>query len=134
MKKKFTVLTATALFSMGLAFYANDLKNVEVLLDSNVEALSDDGPNDPNGNCPYVEFGTSPNRVIVDMETHVLAFENMKQAYDTSGNLMNGCLSEPGGICVVHTTTWVYNTGQIMSYVESVLKILVPLIEFLILH
>lgn len=131
MKKKFAVLAVTAIFSMGLACYANYQSDLKVLLDSNVEALSDGG-GDPGGGVPYMEFGTSPNRVIVDNETHVIVIENMKQAYDYQGNLMNGCVEEVGSVCVIRTTTWVYNTTQILDHVASFINSILPLIQMLI--
>lgn len=131
MKKKFSFLAMAALFSMGLAFCANNLKSVRVLNENNVEALSDGG-GDPGGYCPYMEFGSSPNRVIVDNETHSIVIENMKQDYDNQGNPINGCIEDHGSCCVVHTTTWVYNTTQILDHVTNFLKAIVPLIQMLI--
>jgi hypothetical protein len=136
MKIRLSVLAVTVLFSMGLAFHANNLESVEVLSENNVEALSQGG-GDPAGgsNCPYMIFGEAPDRIIVDMETHVVVFENKAQVYDAKGKALNGCRFEPGGVCVVSTTTWVYNVGEIVSYLESFLNALntsMPLIKFIV--
>lgn len=131
MKKKFAVLAVTAIFSMGLACYANYQSDLKVLLDSNVEALSDGG-GDPDGGPVYMEFGSSPNRVIVDNETHVVIIENMRQAYDSQGNPLNGCVEEPGSVCVIRTTTWVYNTTEILDHVANFIKTILPLIQMLL--
>lgn len=133
MKKKLTILAATALFSMGLAFYANNLKSVDILLENNVEALSEDS-GDPSGMPPYMEFGSSPNRVIADMQTHVLVIENMRQEYDSKGRPLNGCISDPGSACVINTTTSVYNFGQVVSFLDDFFKALQalgPIISFI---
>jgi len=134
MKKKLTVLVSTALFAFGLAFYANYSNTVNVLSDSNVEALSSGDDNGGGGN-PYIEFGSSPNRVIADMQTHVIVIENMRQAYDSKGRPMNGCIQEVGSACVIDTTTTVYNLGQITSFLESffnALSVAVPFFQFII--
>jgi len=131
MKKKLSILAMAALFSMGLAFYANNLKSVRVLSENNVEALSDGG-SDPGGYSPYMEFGSSPNRVIVDNETHVIVIENMKQPYDNQGNLINGCVAEYGSCCVISTTTGVYNATQILDHIAKFISAILPLIQLLI--
>lgn len=129
MKKKLSLFALTALFSMGLAVYANHQKDMNVLLDSNVEALSDN--NEPSGGNSYMEFGSAPNRVLVDNVTHVVVFESMRPTYDSQGKPLNGCVSEAGSICTVSTATTVYNIGEIMDHVANVIKALVPLLQLL---
>lgn len=133
MKKRFAFLAVTALLSVGLAFYVNQQNSTQVLLESDVEALT--GSGDPGGGSPYMEFGSSPSRVIVDMETHTLVFEDKIQDKDKDGNLVNGCIQETGSTCVINTTTAVYNIGQIMSFLADILKAAMPMIlQLLALH
>lgn len=67
MKKKLIVLASTALFAVGLAFYANYSNTMNVIIDSDIEALSDG--NDPSA-ADYQEtedfiIFTSLNKLFV---------------------------------------------------------------------
>ena len=121
MKKKLIVLAATALFSVGLAFYTNNSKTMNVLSDSNVEALTGSNSGDVPGGT-YQVFGDYPTRIIVDNITHVVTFEGKKQAVNKKNKPINACSEETGGTCTINTTTTVYKLGVISSYLQSFFK------------
>jgi len=116
MKKKLIAMAVVAMFSVGLAFYANN-SNLNVISDTNIEALADG-----EGGGPYQVFGTYPNRILVDNITHVVTFEGKAQAVNNKNKPINGCSEESGGTCTVNTTTTVYNLGIISSYLENFFK------------
>lgn len=130
MKKRFVFLAVTALLSVGLAFYANRQNTTQILLESDVEALTSSG--DPGGGSTYMEFGSSPNRVWADTEAHTLTIEGKQNMTDDNDNPINGCENNTNATCTIRTSTPVYDTCQIISHVTEFLKALAPLILKLI--
>lgn len=131
-KKNLIMMTLTALFAVGLAFYANNLNAMNKLLDSNVEALSD-GESSPSN--PYIELGTYPHRIIADMQAHTLTIEGIDQAYKKNGKAKNGCDDTRTGYCKIDTTTSAYNAGLVIDYISTILASLtqsVPLIQLIL--
>lgn len=126
MKKRFAFLAVTALLSVGLAFYVNQQNSTQVLLESDVEALT--GSGDPGGGSTYMEFGDSPNRVWADTEAHTLTIEGKKNMTDDKNKPINGCVSYTDATCTIKTSTPVYDTCQIISHVTELLQALAPLI------
>ncbi|MBO4560400.1 MAG: hypothetical protein J5705_00335 [Bacteroidaceae bacterium] len=116
MKKKLIAMAAVAMFSVSLAFYANN-SNLNVINETNVEALADG-----EGFGPYQVFGTYPNRILVDNITHVVTFEGKAQDKNDKGKPINACAETSGGTCTINTTTTVYNVGVISSYLETFFK------------
>lgn len=113
------MMASTALFAVGLAFYANNnLNAMNKLLDSNVEALSD-GESAPSN--PYVEYGEYPHRVFVDTETHKMVIEGKAQAYNEAGDPVNGCNAEYDGMCTIDTSSSTYNASVVVDIIKSAL-------------
>ena len=131
-KKNLIMMTLTALFAVGLAFYANNLNAMNKLLDSNVEALSD-GEN-TNSN-PYTVIGDYPHRIIEDMVNHTLTFEGKSQAYNNKGKRLNECVENTGGACLIDTNTTVSNAGVLISYLKEIgeaFNVALPVIQHLV--
>ena len=130
------MMASTALFAVGLAFYANNnLNAMNKLLDSNVEALSDGESATSNPSNPYIELGTYPHRIIADTQAHTLTIEGIAQAYKKSGKAKNGCDDTRDGVCIISTATSAFNAGLIIGYITTVLAALTqaaPLIQLII--
>ena len=118
MKKKLIVLAATALFSVGLAFYANNSKIMNVLSDSNVEALtgSSDGG---NGGNTYTEFGTYPHRVWVDNITHTLTLEGYRKVKNEEGKYE--CMNNQSYTCASSSASPVYIASEIVDMIKNLI-------------
>lgn len=127
------MMASTALFAVGLAFYANNnLNAMNKLLDSNVEALSD-GESAPYN--PYVEYGEYPHRIIVDTQTHKMVIEGKAQAYNDAGDPVNGCNAEYDGMCTIDTSSTAYNANVVVSIIKTALEGIssaVPFISYLV--
>lgn len=130
------MMASTALFAVGLAFYANNnLNAMNKLLDSDVEALSDgeSAASDPSN--PYIELGTYPHRIIADTQAHTLTIEGIAQAYKKSGKALNGCDETRDGFCKIDTTSSSFNRSLIVGYITTVLGALtqsVPLLQLIL--
>ena len=123
MKKKLIVLASTALFAVGLAFYANYSNTMNVLGDSNVEALSDNNDGGSgSGNSGPVTYGIAPKIVTVDQSTHIVEIADWDNVKDKNGNDKNDCHAVTGEMCRLSTATPISNAQDIVGMVTSVLN------------
>ena len=115
------ILASVAMLSIGAAFYANKSSYINALSENDVEALSDSGEGS-GGNTTYFEFGTNPNRVWVDNETHIVTIEGYTKAKDDDGEYINDCEANSNRTCQLSTASTLYNVEHYASILTETLK------------
>lgn len=122
MKKKLIALATTTVFSIGLAFYANNSNTMNVILDSDVEALSGGNDNGGGNGNNTITYGIEPKIVTVDQSTHIVEIADWDNIKDKEGNDLNDCHSDIGEMCRLSTATPMSNAQDIVGMVTSVLN------------
>ena len=118
MKKKLIIMSSIALFSIGMALYANNSSTMKVLSEDNIEALTDG----ESGGSVCQEMGTYPNRVWVYNDTHIMILEGYRNTTGKKGK--HECKSDSQYTCRISTATPISNASSIIDMITRLLDAL----------